>query len=164
MQPMEYDTRSDADADFRRGLWYGLAATYSLVAGARDADGIRWTLGTLEAGAFELWTRPPRDQGPVARRIVAELYRREEYGRSWAFNTGVHAAVFIGLELADLYRDREDILAALDLAEEAACTACVRRRGASGRGLAESIVAAVRPRLEAIRAKDDALQSYRYGD
>jgi hypothetical protein len=164
MQPMEQDPHRDREAQYREGVHRGLDALYTLVAGARDADGIRWMLGTIEAGAFELWTRPPRDQGPVARRIVAELHRSEEYGRSWAFNAGVHASTFIALELADLYRDRDDILAALDLAEDVACTACVRHWEASGRGLAERIVAEVRPRMEASRAGDDALESYRYGD
>jgi hypothetical protein len=162
----DHDHDRDVDAEFREGLWRGISAVYALVARARDAPGIRWTLRGLETGAYELANGvPPRQRSAMARAIVRELHRHEEYGRTFAFNLGLHASTFIALEVADQFQSRDAILAALDECEDIACGHVAGRYGVSYRGMAQTVLDELERRYDAYRDADESItSSYCYGD
>jgi hypothetical protein len=161
------DPDREPESCYREGLWRGIAVMYGLVGPAKDADGMRFTLQGLEVGAWELWNLRPGERGPVARRILKELQRDEEayYGRTYPFYLGLHASVFVALEIADRFDRRADVLEWLEEAEDAAQDAYAGRLAPGGRGLVETVVRAVDARQAYARGLEEEITgTYRFGD
>jgi hypothetical protein len=141
MARARHDIESDPAGEFREGLWKGLDALYNLTAGAGDLQGVCWKLGALEPAAAQLCQPiPPHRRCAAARKIVEELHKFEEFGRTADFNLGLHAAVFVPLEIADRARDVSDFHWLLEESEDIACTACVKHVAGMSRGLADHVL------------------------
>jgi hypothetical protein len=160
------DRDRDPESEFREGLHRGIALIPTFVAKVGDRAGMQWLLGTYADGAAELRDGvPARHLSLAAKTILRELHRDEEFGRTHAFNLGLHVSFFVGLGIVDdvRYRRLDAISRAIHEAEDVAATYAVGRLVRSPDGTIATILAEVRRRVEDEDVEYEAGRNYLHG-